>query len=176
MTRTDKVAAIEELKETFSNNQFFYLTDSSAMTVEQINNLRRLCFEKGVKLKVVKNTLAIKALESFPEDKGYADLFQSLKGPTTLMYAEQASTPAKVISEFRKGGERPVLKAAYIDTDVFTGDDQLSTLKALKSKEDLIGEVLLLLESPMKSVLGSLQSGGSTISGLLKALESREES
>ncbi len=175
MTRTDKVAAIEELKETFSNNQFFYLADSSAMTVEQINKLRRLCFEKGVKIKVVKNTLAIKALESFPEDKGYIGLFESLKGPTTLMYAEQASTPAKVISEFRKSGERPMLKAAYIDTDVFVGDDQLSALKSLKSKEDLIGEVILLLESPIKSVLGSLQSGGSTISGLLKALESREQ-
>lgn len=176
MTRTDKETAIEQLKETFSNNQFFYLTDSSAMTVEQINKLRRLCFAKGVKLKVVKNTLAKKALESFPDDKGYADLYESLKGPTTLMYAEQASTPAKVIDEFRKDGEKPVLKAAYIDTDVFVGDEQLSALKALKSKEDLIGEVILLLESPIKNVLGSLQSGGSTISGLLKALEERAES
>lgn len=176
MTRTDKQTAIEQLKETFSNNQFFYLTDSSAMTVDQINKLRRLCFEKGVKLKVVKNTLAKKALESFPEDKGYADLYESLKGPTTLMYAEQASTPAKVIDEFRKDGEKPVLKAAYIDTDVFVGDEQLSALKALKSKEDLIGEVILLLESPIKNVLGSLQSGGSTLSGLLKALEERAES
>jgi len=97
MTRTDKVAAIEELKETFSNNQFFYLTDSSAMSVEQINKLRRLCFEKGVSVKVIKNTLAIKALETFPEEKGYAALYESLKGPTTLMVAEQASIPAKVI-------------------------------------------------------------------------------
>ena len=152
MTRTDKVTAIEELKETFSNNQFFYLTDSSAMTVEQINKLRRLCFDKGVKIKVVKNTLAIKALESFPEDKGYGGLYESLKGPTTLMYAEQASTPAKVIAEFRKDGEKPMLKAAYIDSDVFVGDDQLIALKSLKSKEDLIGEVILLLESPIKSV------------------------
>jgi len=176
MTRTDKVAAIEELKETFSTSQFFYLTDSSSMSVEQINKLRRLCFEKGVKLKVVKNTLAIKALESFPEDKGYAGLYESLKGPTTLMYAEQASTPAKVISEFRKDGEKPVLKAAYIDTDVFVGDDQLKALKALKSKEELIADIIYLLESPIKSVVGSLQSGGSTISGLLKALENRAES
>jgi len=176
MKREDKVTAIEELKETFSNNQFFYLADSSAMTVEEINNLRRLCFEKGVKLKVVKNTLAKKALESFPEDKGYAGLYEALKGPTTLMYSEQASTPAKAISEFRKDGERPILKAAYIDTDVFIGDENLKVLKALKSKEDLIGEVLLLLESPMKNLLGSLQSGGSTISGLLSSLESRAES
>lgn len=176
MTRTDKVAAIEELKETFSNNQFFYLTDSSSMTVEQINKLRRLCFEKGVKLKVIKNTLAKKALESFPEEKGFEGLYDALKGPTTLMVAEQASIPAKVIDEFRGDKDKPVLKAAYIDTDVFLGDDNLKALTALKSKEDLIGEVILLLESPMKSVLGSLQSGGSTISGLLKALESRAES
>lgn len=173
MTRTDKTTAIAELKETFSNNQFVYFADSSAMTVEQINALRRMCFEKGVKVKVIKNTLAIKALESFPAEDGYEGLYQALKGPTTLMYAEQASTPAKVIAEFRKTSEKPLLKAAYIDKDVFLGDDQLDSLKALKSKEDLIGDVLLLLQSPIKQVLGSLNSGGSTIAGLLKALEER---
>ena len=173
MTRTEKTAAIAELKETFSNNQFFYLTDSSAMTVEQINALRRLCFEKGVKVKVVKNTLAKKALESFPAEDGYEGLYDALKGPTTIMYSEHASVPAKVIADFRKKGEKPLLKAAYIDKDVFFGDDQLDVLKALKSKEDLIGEVILLLQSPIKNVLGSLNSGGNTISGLLKALEER---
>lgn len=173
MTRTEKTAAIAELKETFSNNQFFYLTDSSAMTVEQINALRRLCFEKGVQVKVVKNTLAKKALESFPAEDGYEGLYDALKGPTTIMYSEQASVPAKVISDFRKKGEKPLLKAAYIDKDVFFGDDQLDVLKALKSKEDLLGEVILLLQSPIKNVLGSLSSGGNTISGLLKALEER---
>lgn len=176
MKRTDKTIAIEELKETFSNNQFFYFADSSAMTVEEINKLRRLCFEKGVQMKVIKNTLAKKALESFPAEQGYEGLYEALKGPTTIMYAEQASTPAKVIDEYRDKGDRPILKAAYIDKDVFFGDDQSDTLKSLKSKEDLIGEVILLLESPMKSLLGSLNSGGSTISGLLKALESRSES
>jgi len=175
MTRTDKTAAIAELTETFSSNQFFYLADSSAMSVEQINALRRMCFEKDVKMKVIKNTLARKALESFPEEQGYAGLYEALKGPTTIMYAEQASTPAKVIAEFRKKGEKPILKAAYIDRDVFLGDDQLDALKSLKSKEDLIGEVLILLESPIKTVLGALNSGGSTIAGLLKALEERGE-
>lgn len=175
MTRTDKTTAIAELKETFSNNQFFYFADSSAMTVEQINALRRLCFEKGVKVKVIKNTLAKKALESFPEDQGYEGLYEALKGPTTIMYAEQASTPAKVIAEFRKTGEKPILKAAYIDRDVFLGDDQLDALKSLKSKEDLIGDIILLLESPIKNVLGSLNSGGSTIAGLLKSLEERAQ-
>ena len=173
MTRADKTEAIESLKETFANNQFFYLTDSSAMTVEKINALRKLCFEKGVSIKVVKNTLARKALESFPAEAGYEKLYESLKGPTTLMFAEQASTPAKVIDEFRKGEEKPILKAAYIDSEVFIGDDQLSELKSLKSKEDLIGDVILLLQSPIKNVLGSLNSGGNTISGLLKALEER---
>ena len=175
MTREDKTAAIAELTETFSNNQFFYLADSSAMTVEQINALRRLCFEKGVKVKVIKNTLAIKALESLPVENGYSELFDALKGPTTLMYSEVANVPAKVIDEFRGKGEKPVLKAAYIDKDVFLGDDQLDTLKSLKSKEDLIGEIILLLESPIKNVMGSLSSGGNTISGLLKALEERAE-
>ena len=173
MTREDKVAAIAELKETFSNNQFFYLADSSAMTVEQINALRRTCFEKGVGVKVVKNTLAIKALESLPEENGYQGLFEALKGPTTVMFAEQANVPAKVIKEFRKKGDKPVLKAAYIDKDIFLGDDQLETLSALKSKEDLIGEILILLQSPIKNVMSQLNSGGNTITGLLKALEER---
>lgn len=175
MNRTDKTAAIEELKETFANNQFIYFADSSSMTVEQINGLRRLCFDQGVTVKVVKNTLAKKALESFPAEEGYEGLYEALKGPTTIMYAEKASVPAKVIKEFRDKGEKPVLKAAYIDKDVFFGDDQLDVLSALKSKEDLIGDIILLLESPIKNVLGSLNSGGSTIAGLLKALEARAE-
>ncbi len=175
MKREDKVTAIAELKETFSNNQFFYLADSSAMTVEQINALRRLCFEKGVSVKVIKNTLAIKALQSLPEENGYEGLYEALKGPTTLMFADHANVPAKVISDFRKKGEKPLLKAAYIDKDIFIGDDQLDTLKSLKSKEDLIGDIIILLESPIKNVIGSLNSGGSTIAGLLKALEERAE-
>lgn len=176
MTRTEKMQAIEQLKESFEKHQFFYLTDSSAMSVAQINDLRRLCFEKGVTMQVVKNTLAIKALEQLPEEGGYKGLFESLKGPTTIMFAENASIPAKVIKEFRgEKKERPVLKAAFIDTDIFVGDDQLNALNALKSKEDLVGEVLILLQSPIKNVLGSLNSGAHTLSGLLKALEDRAE-
>ena len=175
MTRSEKTTAIENIKEAFSQSAFVYLTDSSSMTVEQINKLRRLCFEKGVKMTVVKNTLTKKALEQFPEEDGYVALFESLKGPTTAMFSDNASLPAKLIKEFRGKDERPILKAAYIDKDVFVGDEQLDVLKALKSKEDLIGEVILLLQSPIKNVLGSLQSGGNTISGLLKALEERAE-
>lgn len=173
MTRAEKTTAIADLKETFENNKFLYLTDASAMTVAEINTLRRKCFESGIQMRVVKNTLAKKALEAMPADAGYDGLFDSLKGPTTIMYSETANLPAKVIKEFRGKEDKPVLKAAYIDTDVFVGDDKLDALAALKSKEDLIGEVVILLQSPIKNVLGSLQSGGSTIAGLLKALEER---
>jgi len=176
MTRADKSSAIESLKQDFENNKFFYIADSSSMSVADINRLRRMCFEKGVQVKVAKNTLVKKALESFPEDAGYAPLYEALKGPSTIMYSETASVPAKVIKEFRGKEERPILKAAYIDTDVFFGDDQLDALKSLKSKEDLIGDIILLLQSPIKNVVGSLQSGGNTISGLLKALEERPQS
>lgn len=173
MNKTEKTAAIAELKDKFENNRFFYITDSSTLTVEEVNNLRRKCFESNVEIKVVKNTLAIKALESASDSSAYTDLMEAFKGPTTILFSEAANAPAKIIAEFRKTHERPVLKAAFIESDVFTGDDQLDTLKALKSKEDLIGEVVLLLQSPIKNVLGSLQSGGNTISGLLKALEQR---
>jgi len=127
-------------------------------------------------MKVVKNTLAVKALESLPAESGYEGLYGALKGPTTLMFSETANVPAKIIKDFRGDDEKPTLKAAYIDSDVFLGDDQLAALASLKSKEDLIGEIVLLLQSPVKNVLGSLQSGGSTISGLLKTLEERAQS
>ncbi len=119
MTRAEKTTAIAELKEKFSNNSFFYLTDSSTLTVEQVNKLRGLCFEKGVEMKVVKNTLAKKALEDAPEEKGYSELFDSLKGPTAIMFTETANVPAKLLKNSGKNYERPVLKAAYIDTSIF---------------------------------------------------------
>lgn len=175
MTRAEKEAAVEELKGKFEKYNFFYITDSSTMTVAQVNDLRRKFFEKGVEMQVVKNTLAKKALESISETQ-YQDLYDSLKGPTALLFTETANTPAKVIKEFRgKDGERPVVKAAYIDSSVFVGDEQIGALASLKSKEELLGEVITLLQSPIKNVLGSLQSGGNTLSGLLKALEARGE-
>lgn len=176
MTRADKALAIESLKEKFGSSQFFYLTDSSSMTVEQINDLRRKCFDNGVELQVVKNTLAVKALESASEDKGYASLFESLKGPTAIMFAGAANAPARIIDDFRgKEGERPILKAAYIDSEVYTGDDQLKFLTSLKSKEELIGELIALLQSPAKNLVSALKSGQGTVAGLLKALENRGE-
>lgn len=177
MNRSEKALAIESLKEKFGSSQFFYLTDSSSLTVEQINDLRRKCFEKGVDMKVVKNTLAIKALESAPEEKGYKSLFDSLKGPTAIMFSpDTANAPAKIIDDFRgKDGERPILKAAYIDSEIYTGDEQLKFLASMKSKDELIGELIALLQSPAKNLVGALQSGQNTVSGLLKALEQRGE-
>ncbi|MCB0632909.1 MAG: 50S ribosomal protein L10 [Saprospiraceae bacterium] len=173
MTKAEKAAAIEGLKDKFSNVSYFYLTDASTLTVEQVNNFRRLCFEKGVEMKVVKNTLAQKALESFDADRRYDALYESLKGPTAILFTETANVPAKVLKEFRKDSEKPILKAAYIDTAVYIGDDQIDSLTKLKSKEELIGEVIGLLQSPAKNVISALQSGGQTIVGLLKALEER---
>lgn len=174
MTKADKTAMIEELKGKFEESSFFYITDSSTLTVEKVNELRGLCFKNNIEMRVLKNTLIKKALQAAPEEKGYAALYDSLKGPTAILFSEVAKTPAQVLKEFRtKDNEKPVLKAAYIDTDVFVGDDQIETLAKLKSKEDLIGEIITLLQSPIKNVLGSLQSGGQTISGLLKALEER---
>jgi large subunit ribosomal protein L10 len=163
MTRAQKATAIEELKEQFSTSPFFYLTDSSSMTVEQISNV-----------KVVKNTLAIKALEAQESGIDYSEIYKGFKGNTAILFSDTANLPGKVLKEFRgKDGEKPILKAAYIDTDVYFGDDRLTDLATLKSKEDLVGEIIGLLQSPAKNVISALKSGGNTLSGLLKTLESR---
>ncbi len=177
MTKQEKATAIEELKEKFSSNDFFYVADSSAMTVEQINSLRRLFFEKGIEMKVVKNTLAIKAMESAPEEKNYSAVYDSLKGPSALLFTDVANAPAKIIKDFRKENksEKPLIKAAYIDTAVYLGDDKMDQLANLKSKEDLLGDLLTLLNSPMSNLMSSLGSGGTNVMGLLKALEERGE-
>lgn len=173
MNKTEKIAAVEELKDKFSSNNFFYLTDSSQLPVDQINALRRVCFEKDIEMKVIKNTLAIKALESI-EDTDYSELYEALKGPTAVMFTNVANAPARVIKEFRgKDGERPIVKAAYIDSSVYIGDDKLKALAALKSKEELIGEIITLLQSPAKNVISSLKSSGSTLMGILKTLEAK---
>ena len=173
MTRQEKVATIEELQNKFAEHEFFYVTDSSTLSVEQVNKLRRLCFENGIEMRVVKNTLARKALEAAAEEKGYTPLYDVLKGPTAIMFTETSNAPAKTIKQFREDYDRPILKAAYIDSDVYVGDDQLDVLANLKSKEELIGEVIGLLQSPMKNLISALQSGGNTLTGLLKALEER---
>lgn len=175
MNKADKAAVVEALKEKLDTTSYFYITDASTLTVEQVNKFRRLCFEKGIEMKVVKNTLAIKAMESFPAEKRYAPVYDLLKGHTALLFTTNANAPAKVLKEFRKTNERPLLKGAYIDTDVFVGDDQLDALTTLKSKEDLIGDIIGLLQSPAKNVISALKSGGTTIAGLVKTLQERGE-
>lgn len=173
MTRAEKTATIEALKDKLAEVEFFYLADSSTLTVEQINKFRGMCFERGVEMKVVKNTLIQKAFDASPEERNFNELSEALKGHTAILFTETANAPAKIIKAFREDGEKPALKAAYIESDVYLGDDKLETLASLKSKEDLLAEVISLLQSPAKNVISSLKSGGQTISGLLKALEER---
>ena len=176
MTKEEKSAVIEDLKEKLSSSSFFYLADSSALSVAQINVLRRQLHEQGMQMSVVKNTLARKAMEAASTDStNYQGLYDSLHGPTAIIFTEVANSPAKVIKAFRreKDVERPQIKAAYIDSAIYIGDDQLDALVNLKSKEDLLGELLGLLNSPMSGLLSQLASGGQNVMGLLKTLESR---
>lgn len=176
MTKTEKATAIEQLKERFENNEYFYVADASTLTVEQVNKLRGICFDKGVSMQVVKNTLARKALEQLPEENNYAPLFEALKGPTALMFSEVGNAPARVIKEFRgEEGERPILKAAYIASSIYSGDDQLDALTKLKSRDEVLADILTLLQSPMQNLLSGLNGQGGKIAGLLKTLEEREE-
>ena len=173
MTKEQKNEVIEALKEKFSQYNNFYVTNTEALTVDQIGKLRRICFNKNVEMKVAKNTLIKKALEGINEER-FSNVFDSLHGVTALMFSENAKEPALIISDFRASmkGELPVLKAAFIDGDVFAGNDQLATLKTLKSKQDLIGEIIGLLQSPAKNVMSGLNAG-SKLASLVKALEER---
>lgn len=176
MTREEKTAVIEDLKAQFANSSFFYLADSSAMTVAQINVLRRKLHEQGMNMRVVKNTLARKAMEAAATDStNFEGLYDSLAGPTAIIFTDVANSPAKIIKAYRKSAdsERPYLKAAYIDSAIYVGNDQLDTLVNLKSKEDLLGELIGLLNSPMSSLLSQLGSAGQNVVGLLKAIEER---
>ena len=175
MNKTDKAAAIESLKERFANNDYFYIADASQLSVEQVNQLRGICFQRGVSMQVVKNTLARKALEQLPEENNYAPLFDALKGPTAIMFAEVGNAPAKAIKEFRDKGDRPILKAAYIASSVYSGDDQLDTLSKLKSRDEVLADILTLLQSPMQNLLSGLKGQGSKLAGALKTLEEREQ-
>ncbi len=173
MTRTDKGLLIEELKGKFENAQFFYVTDASSMTVEKINALRRTCFDKGIEVKTVKNSLAIKAMEGQESSRNFEAIFGAFKGQSTVLFSSDGKLPATVIKEFRGKGDKPALKAAYIDSDIFFGDDQLEILSKLKTKNELIGDVIFMLQSPAQNVVSALKSGASTIAGILKTLENR---
>jgi large subunit ribosomal protein L10 len=157
MNKNQKNEVIEVLKEKFSQYNNFYITDTESLTVEQVSNLRRTCFDKNVEMKVAKNTLIRKALESLDAEK-YAGVFDSLHNVTALMFSENPKEPALIISSFRKksNGEKPVLKAAFINGDIYSGDNNLKALTQIKTKNELIGEVIGLLQSPAKRVLAAL--------------------
>jgi len=175
MTRQEKAKIIDSLAEKFSNNANYYIADASGLSVGQINTFRELCYKKGVEYGVYKNTLIKKALEKVEID--HSTLGDALKGFSGVIFSEEvANTPAKVITEYRKkqGAEKPLLKAASIDSDVFLGEEHLKMLSELKSKPELIGEVISLLQSPDKNVVSALQSGKNTLGGLVKTLAERE--
>jgi large subunit ribosomal protein L10 len=173
MDKNQKNIEIQDLKEKLGNSQFFYLCDSSTLSVESINKFRRMCFNSGIEYRVAKNTLVRKALEQI-EGGDYSAIYPILHGPTGIMFATDGAAPAKIIKEFRKDGKKPELKAAYIDSSVFVGDAQLEVLAKLKSKKELIGEIVGLLQSPARNVISALQgSSAQKIAGLVKALEDR---
>jgi large subunit ribosomal protein L10 len=172
MTRADKNVLIDELSQVLAEREVVYLADASGMNSSQTTSFRRECYSKGITVRVVKNTLLRKAMENV-EDKDFSEIYDSLKGQTVLMTAEVGNLPAKVIKEIRKKGNLPILKAAYVEASCYVGDHQIEALSAIKSKEEVIADVIALLQSPAKNVLGALQSGGHTISGLVKALEER---
>ncbi|MGC9352324.1 MAG: 50S ribosomal protein L10 [Mariniphaga sp.] len=172
MKSTEKQVIINNLKDQIDSYSHFYLADISGLNAEDTSNLRRLCFKQDVKLVVAKNTLLRKALES--SNKNAEELYDALRGNTSVMFSETGNVPAKLIKDFSKKHKRPVLKAAYVEESVYMGADQLETLIAVKSKNELIGDVVALLQSPMQTLLSQLQSGGNTIHGVLETLKERE--
>ena len=172
MTREEKSQVIQDLTGKLADNPVIYLADISGLNASDTSNLRRACFKANVKLAVVKNTLLAKAMDS--SDKDFGELPNVLKGNTSLMMADTGNAPAKVIKAFRKGKEKPILKGAYVEEAVYVGDDQLDNLVNIKSKEEVIGDIIGLLQSPAKNVISALQSGGGKIHGILQTLSEKE--
>ena len=172
MTREEKSQVIEELTVQLADNTNIYLTDISGLDAATTSNLRRACFKSNIKLAVVKNTLLEKAMEA--SEKDFGDLPTTLKGNTSVMYSETGNAPAKVIKEFRKKSEKPLLKGAFIEEAIYIGDELLDALVDIKSREELLGEIIGLLQSPAKNVISALKSSGGTIAGIVKTLSERE--
>lgn len=173
MTKEQKNQLIDDLAVSLTENSVIYLADTSELDAEATSDLRRTCFKQNIKLNVVKNTLLKKAFDRV-EGKDFSDLNEVLAGPTALLLSDTGNAPAKLIKEFRKKHSKPLLKAAYVEEMCFLGDDQLATLAEIKSREELIGEVIGLLQSPIRNVVGALQSSGHTLSGLVKTLSEKE--
>ena len=172
MTREEKSKVIVELTAQLADNANIYLADISGLNAGTTSDLRRACFKANIKLAVVKNTLLEKAMEASERDFG--NLPSTLKGNTSVMYSETGNAPAKVIKAFRKKSEKPLLKGAFIEEAVYLGDDQVEALVNIKSKDELIGDIIGLLQSPAKNVVSALQSGGGTLAGIIKTLSEKE--
>ncbi|MET3112572.1 large subunit ribosomal protein L10 [Pedobacter sp. CG_S7] len=172
MNREEKhelVLALQEKMQEFGN---FYIADTSGLSVEKINNIRRKCFESGIEMQVAKNTLIRKAIEALDGDA--SEIFAALKGQSALLFSTTGNGPAKLIKSLRKGTDKPQLKGAYIDSSVYVGDNHLDALVSLKSREELIGDIVGLLQSPAKNVISALKSSGGKIAGIVKTLQERE--
>lgn len=173
MKKENKALIIEQLTEQIMAKPHMYVTDITGMNAVATSNLRRACFKNGVKLIMVKNTLLEKALEKTGTD--YSELFPTLKGTTAIMLSDVNKAPASVIKEFRKKSDLPILKGAYVEESFYIGDSSLDALVAIKSKNELIGEIITLLQSPMQNVMGALESAPNTIAGVVKTLSERPE-
>lgn len=174
MTKQEKAQMINDLTAVLEESNIVYLTDIAGLNASNTTELRRACFKSDISLRVVKNTLLKKAMERV-EAKDFEGLYDSLKGNTAIMISDKGNAPAKVIETFRKKSDKPILKGAWIDQAVFVGDDQLQALSNLKSKEELVGEIIGLLQSPLKTVVSQLQSGGQKVAGIVKTLSERPE-
>lgn len=175
MRKEEKTQVIEDLAQKLAENPHFYITDISSLTSDKTSKLRRMCFNKNINLLVVKNTLLKKAMEK-SDGKDYSELFSTLKGSTAVMFSESSSEPAKLIKEFRsQGNTKPILKAAYVEESAYVGDNQLDALAAIKSKNELIADIIAILQSPAKNVVSALQSSGGKLAGIVKTLSERPE-
>src|ERR1700754_4928358 len=171
MTKEEKHELVNALAEQMKEYGNFYITDTANLTVAKVNDIRRKCFEADIAMQVAKNSLIKKAMEAAGGD--FSPIYDVLKGSSSILFSKSSTAPAKLIKQLRKAGEKPILKAAYIDSSVFIGDNQLDTLTKLKSKEQLIGEIIGLLQSPAKNVISALQSGGNKLAGIVKTLQER---
>ena len=169
----EKKQIVNDLVEDIKNSSHFYLADISGLNATDTVSLRRRCFESDLKLMVVKNTLLKRALDQL--DTGIGDLYEVLEGPTSIIFSEKGAEPAKIIKEFRKKMDRPLLKGAYVEESIYIGDDKLEDLSKIKSKEELIGDLILQLQSPMKDVISSLRSGNDILTGVIKTLSEKKE-
>jgi large subunit ribosomal protein L10 len=173
MRREEKNAIIDSLAERLKEYSHFYLTDTAQLNAADTSELRRKCFESDIKLIVVKNTLLKRALEQ--SEVNFEELFPVLKGTTSIMFTNSGNGPAKLIREFRRKHDKPVLKGAYVQESIYVGDNMLDALVSVKTRQELIGDIILLLQSPAKNVISALQSGGNTIHGVLETLSKKVE-